>query len=316
MKTILGARASSILYDLLKSHAGRRPFLLPANVCPIVPLTFFKAGVPIEFVDISPDAFGMDLDDARSRLQGREHGYGGLLYVHTYGDPFTPNEVLTEIKREHPDLLLIDDRCLCVPDLEPDPLNGADAVLYSTGYAKIVDQGIGGFAFLRDGVEYRHESLPYERQALHKLESDYKHSIELHQPYRYLDVDWLQSEAELPAWPEYMERLRNGVNVSLERRRCINALYDALIPADIRLPASCQLWRYNLRVKDNRRTLMAIFDAGLFASAHYASLAGLFGPGSGPRASELASQVVNLFNDRHYTPEMAEKTARIVLGSL
>jgi len=61
---------------------------------------------------------------------------------------------------------------------------------------------------------------------------------------------------------------------------------------------------------------MAVFDAGLFASMHYACLARLFGPGSGPRASELASQVVNLFNDQHYAPEMTEKTARIVLGSL
>jgi len=125
----------------------------------------------------------------RSRPQGREHGYSGRLYVHAYGDPFTPTEDFAGIRREHPGLLLIDHLCLCVPNLEPDPLNAADAILYGTGYAKTVDQGIGGFAFLRDGVEYRHDSFSYEHQAPHRLESHYKHTIELHQPYRYVDVD-------------------------------------------------------------------------------------------------------------------------------
>jgi hypothetical protein len=33
-------------------------------------------------------------------------------------------------------------------------------------------------------------------------------------------------------------------------------------------------------------------------------------------AGKLADEVVNLFNDTHYTLDMAEKTAKIVLGSL
>ena len=45
-------RGAAVLYYFLKGNNSGRPFLLPANVCPIVPLTFFKAGVPFEFVDI------------------------------------------------------------------------------------------------------------------------------------------------------------------------------------------------------------------------------------------------------------------------
>ncbi len=51
----------------------------------------------------------------------------------------------------------------------------------------------------------------------------------------------------------------------------------------------------------------------LFASSHYASLAGIMGEGNCPAAQQLAGQVVNLFNDSHYTVQMAERTVQIVL---
>jgi hypothetical protein len=316
MKTVLGARASSILYDLLLTRADGRPFLFPANICPIVPLTFLKAKVPFEFVDISAKTLHLDLDAVRSQLQSRHGRYGGILYVHTYGDPSTPYPDFVEIKETDPDLLLIDDRCLCVPELTPDASNVADAVLYSTGYAKIVDRGFGGYAFLQEHIACGHNVLPYEHHELEALEASYKQAIQNRQAYCYTDSNWLQTEAELPAWPHFADRVRHALKVSLEQRQRLNAIYDALIPAELRLPPSYQLWRYNIRVKDGTAMLRAIFAAGLFASAHYASLAGLFGPGTGSNATELAGQVVNLFNDQHFTPDMAEKTAQTVLRSL
>jgi hypothetical protein len=316
MKMVLEARASTILYDLLMSRGGGRPFLLPANVCPIVPLTFLKARVPFQFVDISPGTLHLDLDEVQARLGSRAGVYGGILYVHTYGDPSTPNQVFAEIKEANPELLLIDDRCLCVPALEPDASSMADVVLFSTGHAKIVDQGVGGYAFLKEHVACAHRPLPYQHHDLEVLEARYKQSIHSRQPYKYTDSDWLQTAADLPLWPEYARCVQDALIVSLEQRRRINAVYDALIPAELRLPAKFQLWRYNIRLKDSRSLLAAISRAGLFASAHYASLAGLLGSGTGSNASELADHVVNLFNDHHYTLEMAERTAQIILGSL
>src|ERR1700690_4329818 len=153
MKTNLATRASTIIYNLLYGRDGGRVFLLPANICPIVPITFFKAGVPIEFIDISPRTMHMDLEQAQGRLKTRR--YGGLLYAHTYGDPSTPQDFFSLIKKQYPDLMVIDDRCLCIPDLVPDPTNTADVILYSTGYAKIVDLEYGGFAHLREDVNYQ-----------------------------------------------------------------------------------------------------------------------------------------------------------------
>lgn len=47
-------RASVVLYRFLVANCKDFHFLLPANVCPVVPLTFLKAKVDFSFVDIDP----------------------------------------------------------------------------------------------------------------------------------------------------------------------------------------------------------------------------------------------------------------------
>jgi len=314
MKTILASRASAIIYNLLYGRDGERAFLLPANICPIVPLTFFKAGISFEFVDISSKTLHMDLAQAEGRLKRRK--YGGLLYAHTYGDPSTPQEFFNAVKKQYPALLLIDDRCLCIPDLVTDPTTAADVTLYSTGYAKIVDLEYGGFAYFREDVNYHSHVLPFHHSDLEVVEKNYKRSIEAREQYSYIDSDWLQTDLNLPAWPEFADRVRAAKEGSLAHRQSINAVYNTLIPSGLSLGEQYQLWRFNLRLPDKEKTLQAIFKAHLFASSHYASLAGIMAAGQCPAAEDIEHEVVNLFNDDHYTLEMAEKTAKIILGSL
>ena len=108
MQIVQAPRASAILYNLLKSQENINPWLLPANICPIVPITFLKAGIPFEFVDISAKSLHMDLEQAKGRLERAE--YGGVLYAHTYGEPSTPNEFFQTVKSQYPTLIVIDDR--------------------------------------------------------------------------------------------------------------------------------------------------------------------------------------------------------------
>ena len=314
MEPVLAPRASAILYDLLLGRNDRRPFLLPANICPIVPITFFKADIPFEFVDISSANLHIDLDQAESRLCTGE--YGGLLYVHTYGDPFTPWEYFRSVKERFPGILLIDDRCLCIPDLEPNPSNAADVTLYSTGEAKFVELGFGGFAFLDRGVNYHHKTLPFDFRELEAIKNSYDHSIETGAPYSYADANWLETDSDLPLWSEYAALVRTGSQESLAQRKAINEVYSRFIPPELCLPQNYQNWRFNVKLNDNQKVLEAIFAAGLFASSHYETLVGLMGTGKASNAKQLADHVINLFNDHHYTLDMAEQTARIVLGSL
>lgn len=315
MKTLLAPRASAILFDLLRGQRDGRTFILPANICPIVPITFFKAGVPFEFVDIEAQTLGIDLDEVRKRLAHPGIRWGGVLYAHTYGDPATPQDFFREIKERWPELLVIDDRCLCVPDLSEDEATAADVVLYSTGYGKIVDTPPAGFAFIRSEAIPERQHLAFDAAALEVLEAEYKACVAEGRPYSYQDSNWLQTEAELPSWPDYTARVQKETTASLARRRSINDLYASLIPSEIQLPERFQLWRFSVRLANKARALQPLFEAGLFASAHYASLVGIMGIGTGDRARDLAEHVVNLFNDHHYTLDMAEQTAEIIRRS-
>jgi len=204
MQIVQAPRASAILYNLLKSRENPNPWLLPANICPVVPLTFFKAGVSFKFVDISAKTLHMDLEQAEGRLKRGK--YGGMFYAHTYGEPSTPTEFFQSIESKYPELLLIDDRCLCIPDLEPSSELFADATLYSTGYAKIVELNFGGYAFLKDGIPYRPQHLSFTPQSHEELEQSYKRAIQNRVPYTYTDSDWLQTDADLPTWYEYRQQ--------------------------------------------------------------------------------------------------------------
>jgi len=314
MQIVQAPRASAILYNLLKSQEDTRPWLLPANICPIVPITFFKAGLPVEFVDISAGSLHMDLDQAEGRLE--RGAYAGILYAHTYGEPSTPGDFFRHVKSKYPELLLVDDRCLCVPDLEQNPEMVADAVLYSTGYAKVVELNFGGYAFLKNGMSYQPQHLPFNPQSHEEIESGYKQAIQNRASYVYQDSDWLQTDADLPAWYDYRRQIEDGLEKASKQREALNAIYANELPVEVQLPQAYQSWRFNLRLKGKDRVLKAIFSAGLFASSHYASLAGIMAPGHCPQAESLANEILNLFNDHYFDAQKAEAVCAIILETL
>ena len=314
MKIIQAPRASAILYWLLKSRGRNQPWLLPANICPVVPLTFLKAGVAFTFVDIAGATLLMDLDQAEALLRARQ--YDGLLYAHTYGEASTPNEFFGFIKNKFPNLLIIDDRCLCTPIFEVDHLNMADVQLYSTGYAKIADLNFGGYAFIRDGINYRTSSLPFMKQHYDVLEKSYKDSIRDRQKINYQDSDWLDTETPVPFWDDYCQQIKIQLADSLKQRAILNSIYAERLPVETQLPDVFQDWRFNIRVKNKQHVLDAIFASGLFASSHYASLVDIFGDGYGFQADVLANDVINLFNDHHFTIGQAEQACEVILNNL
>ena len=314
MQIVQAPRASAILYSLLVHRAERKPWLLPANICPVVPLTFLKARVPFEFVDISPTTLHMDLEQAEGLV--RERQFGGLLYAHTYGETSTPNGFFESIKHVSRELLIIDDRCLCIPGLEPDPANQADIQLYSTGYAKVVDLSTGGYAFMREDIPYVPASLPFQPKYHEELEKAYKASVSQRMRFFYYDSDWLETSTLVPAWETYLERIEKRLVQSLEQRISLNQIYSSLLPEEIQFPGGFQTWRFNIRVKDKQLILDRIFSAGLFASSHYASLAGIMDDGKAPHAEHLAAGVINLFNDHHFTAEKAEQVCKVIVENL
>jgi hypothetical protein len=254
----------------------------------------------------------MDLDKAEVLIRRRQ--YGGLLYAHTYGDEFTPADFFEFAKSIDPDLVIVDDRCLCIPGFEPK--SPADVILYSTGYAKIMELDFGGYALLRSEIPYQPLSLPFNPSHHVQLEQEYKSAVRERRTFEYRDSDWLMTDFDMPAWDEYRMRIEEGLISSLAQRRQINEIYSSRLPAQIQLPEPYQTWRFNLRVNDSQKIIDAIFQSGLFASSHYASLGGIMSDTHAPVAETLAGEVINLFNDHHFTSEMAERACDVVLAAM
>jgi hypothetical protein len=253
---IYAHRAAAILHDVVAAHDG--VWLVPANVCDIVPATLRAAGRGYELVDIDP----VTLEPSREQILSRAPHCAGVVFVRTYGAIYDADAFFAELAREH--FQIVDDRCLCPPDVEGEDLSPhADVTLFSTGYTKYVDLGEGGFAHGTGRI-----ACPP---------------------------------------PDYRERVLKERERADEMKARLNAIYRELIPLDAQMPPELCTWRFNIRVRRAEELVRKIFDAGLFASRHYAPLERGF-----PHAERLHAEVVNLFNDRYFDEEKATLAAELV----
>ena len=98
-------------------------------------------------------------------------------------------------------------------------------ILYSTGYAKIVELNFGGYAFLRDDLEYRSVSLPFNPEHQTEIEKFYKQAIQKREKFIYQDSDWLQIDPPFPAWYDYSLQVETKRSASLTHRELLNRIY-------------------------------------------------------------------------------------------
>lgn len=122
---VTSQRASAILYNYLSGNHFDKPFLLPANVCPVVPLSFMKAGVGFEFIDID-ESHAMSTEKCLTAIEAGK--YSGLVFVHAYGKKYDNKEFYRAVKSLDQNLCIIDDCCLCIPELV-DSLNKTPDIL-------------------------------------------------------------------------------------------------------------------------------------------------------------------------------------------
>lgn len=265
-------RANKILFNFLKSNHLTGMIILPANICPDVVDTLRYAGNPLCFVDI--DAHTLCLDWHQVQLIAKDAA--AVLAVHTYGIEENFNEQFAALRAINPNIAIIDDRCLCMPELD-EPNSTGDLVLYSMCSKKQVDLGIGGIGYVADGRKYEEINVP--------------------------ENDVLTNET----WALDEKALLAKMDAVINHKEKLNAIYRNNLPVAIQLPAPYQHWRFNIIVPNKDEILKALFDAGLFASGHYAPQAeGCI------VATNLYDHVINLFNDFYYTEEQVRRTCDII----
>ena len=272
MKLVTAYRANKILYNFIKVNHITGKVILPANICVDVVNTLRYAGLELIFVDIQADNLCVN----QSAVLQLAPSVAMLLFVHTYGVENEYHEFFVQVKEANTNIIIVDDKCLCLPDLNVDE-TPADLVLYSTGAKKMIELGGGALGYISDQWEYDEVEV---------APNDY-----LTNEKWLLDTRLLYIKME--AMISYKEKL--------------NAIYRDMLPASIQLPAQYQHWRFNIITDKKDEILKALFADGLFASNHYQSHSS-----DCMIVNNLHNYVVNLFNDQYYTRDQAIRTCEII----
>jgi dTDP-4-amino-4,6-dideoxygalactose transaminase len=309
---ILEIRASTIIYNLLQTIEKNKKFLLPSNVCPILPLVFYKAKYNFEFVDISPKTLCMDENLAIAKLTTFPDDYAGIIFVRTYGVLGSFEEFFKKIKEINPQIIIVDDKCLAPPDFKKPKKTYSDMVLFSTGYGKYADIGFGGFCYLKRWFNYNSIKLNFNKMDLEDISQKYKSTIAEKRNFIYSDSEWLDTSDPKIAWAEYNKKVSVKLTTIKKTKNKINKIYSENLPKEIQLPQKFQNWRFNILVPNKEEILKKIFTESLFASSHYSSLDGIFSNGYSPVAENISNHIINLFNDEYFSETKALKVAKII----
>lgn len=310
---ITSNRASAVLCNFLRSQRFNKPFLLPANVCPVVPLSFMKAGVDFEFVDID-DTHAISKHFVKERIGKVD--YAGLVFVHAYGKTFDNISFYKEIKTDNPNFCIIDDRCLCPPDLADKQPDYTDLALYSTGYAKYVELSFGGYGLTNmKGIDLANyvydETEEIKQQTYIKDCLRFDKNYELPADYPWLDGSQIQMSLE-----QYFEIIKKKIPVVQEQKNKINEIYRSQLPLSIQWGSDYENWRFMISVENRDKVLDVIFEHDLFAGTNFPSVSWMFKNQHCLNAEEESMHVINLFNDFRVNEDFAFKICEVIKSSI
>jgi dTDP-4-amino-4,6-dideoxygalactose transaminase len=274
-------RASTVLYEVLSTLDNHTKFLLPVNICPVVPETFLKANIKFDFIDINLKTLCMDEVLALKSIKN-DSSISGVLFVNTFGVDVEVEEFFQKLKNINPDIFIIYDQCLSIQDFEFNPDESLSSLaLYSSGYSKYVDLGYGGYGFLKDN--------------------------EFNETFKDNSKD--------KSFLEYKVNVKNRISLMQKHKSKLNSIYKKGIPSCLHLGQEFENWRFSILIDEKDKLLEAIFkEEDLFASSHYEPLDHKYSdnPIINSNAKVISSRIVNLFNDFRFTDEKAKRVVKII----
>ncbi len=308
MKEMFYQRASAVLYNYLVNIDVEGIFLLPANICPIVPMVFIKANVKFEFLDVNIEDACIDINEVIELSKNTE--YAGVLYVYAYGIEKNLTLEFTKLKNSNMNFIIIEDKCLCVPTFMKN--NYSDLEIFSTGYSKVIDIGFGGYGLVLNNEISENYNDVFEISDLHVLESGYKEALKRKIKYIYSDSNWLDSRKPDISFQEYKEKVLSLVNKIIEEKTNKNTMYKNGISNKLINVEYAGIWRYNIISSKKEMLISSIFSKGYFASGHYSNVSGLFGTNKYPNTEKIESCIINLFNDKYIDEDQIQGIISII----
>ena len=273
-------RAASVLYKVLK-RINNNNFLLPLNICPIVPDTFIRAGKQFEFIDINLGTLCMDEDFVLHKIK-QDRTIDGILFAKTFGINFDTQPLYKKIKGINTNIFIIDDMCPCIQQFDYDIENSyANMAIFSSGYSKYVDIGYGGYGFLK------------------------------YKDFNSIFKDKSRAEEFL----EYKKKIMKQLPVMKKHKDALNNIYKNNIPKQLQLGDKFSNWRFSILMDNKEKVLEEIFKVDtLFASSHYPQIDYNYvdKPLQNSNTKKIHNNIINLFNDFRFSTEQANTVVKII----
>ena len=276
MKLLTANRATKLLYNFLKVNNISGKVLLPANICPEVVQTLHYAGMTTQFVDLQVETLCIHQEAVLTAAKDASM----LLFVHTYGIEHDFYTFFEQVREQNPDIIIVDDKCLCLPDLEVKD-SAADLVLYSTGERKLVSLGGGAIGYL--AYQWEYDEVEVEESELLSNEL------------------WLLDPKQL-----YMR-----MDTVIAHKEKLNSIYRAMLPEAMQLPDAYQHWRFNILVPNKDQILAALAAEDIPAESPSPTQ-----DEACVVASNLHTLAIQLYNDKRLTQEQAMRACEIICERL
>lgn len=274
-------RAAIVLEKVLKALKNKEKFLLPLNVCPIVPDTFKKLNIEFDFIDISLNTLCMDENSVLKKLK-YDKTIDGILFVKTFGIEMDAEPFFKQIKSINSNIFIINDMCPSIPLFNVNINNSyADMALFSSGYSKYVDIGYGGYAFLRN--------------------NQFKNIFD--------------NQENSNDFLNYKDKIQKEIKLIKIHKKELNAIYQKELPSSIHLGKQFNNWRFSIIIDNKNEILNEIFKVkGLFASSHYPQVDFDYvdNPVQNSNTERIHNNILNLFNDFRFTKEKAYLVSHII----
>lgn len=325
---LITGRGSTALYLILQSLEFDSPkIMLPANICEIVVATVKRAGFHPVFVDVDSQTGNAELSHFQAAYQ---EGVRVVLAVPNYGTPI--DVVAIKSWAERLGLFVIEDLCnaLGCEYLQGSPGNVGDAAIYSFGYAKILEFGIGGALSLKsktllhkcrlllgdlptfdDHLASLQTEFGNELNALRSGGSSHDELAKLYNDYHTL-LTFRLSEQQQEDLEAYIQEA--DLHRIINNRIAISDIYANISnPALIHRPRTAGdiYWRYTMLLDasfDRELLLKRVREQGFLISSWYPCIVSEFSNANCeefPGAKKFGERVINLFTDHRVTSKEA-----------
>ena len=318
---LITGRGSTALWLILKVlNKKYTNILVPVNICEIIYPIIINSNLKPVFYDVDSEtgiATPQIIDEAYS---GKEEV---LIVLHQFGLPVKIDEICSWAESKN--IFVIEDVCCALGATYDGQSLGTwgHAAIFSFGYSKIVECGIGGAVYSRDKlfckkiIDQIKNLAPYSKEhknkdkefqnSIHELRNSsnipkFKKYNDIYNKYLNYLLFKLEDEDINDIRNSYKELENNISNRSFFADRYRKEITNKKITHVHKIPGQTY-WRYNILVKENnqKKLIKELRNKGLLASNWYPPMPKLFeksyNPGKFRGCESFSSCVVNLFVD-------------------